>query len=829
MFSQHDLPIRAVLPELQRTLAREQTVILQADPGAGKSTLVPLELLDASWLGKKKILLLQPRRLAARSVAQRMADTLGEKVGATVGYRMRLDRRIGPATRIEVVTEGMLTRRLQNDPLLDDIGCIIFDEFHERSLQADLGLALSRDVQQALREDLRILVMSATLDTVALSTLLDDAPVICSEGRQYPVETSYLTGGNAAPSTALIAKTVVDALQNQDGNMLVFLPGIREIKHLAERLGDIADDQLIIAPLHGGLRLDQQSVAIDPPPPGKRKVVLSTAIAETSLTIEGISTVIDAGLERRAEIDSRTGMTGLVTVAASRASTDQRRGRAGRLGPGHCIRLWPEAEQRKRPATSEPEIHLADLSPLALEVIRWGISDPRELCWLTPPPPQRWQQALRLLRSLDIIDDKTRLTAHGEAVAKLGLHPRIGHMLIIAKQLGHGRQACDIAAFMAERSPFRGDNQNENFAARLQLSASDRHNGIDRNIVRRAKQQSRALQQQLGDLTADDTHLSIGALCALAYPDRIGQRRGGPRPAWRLSGGGAAFFPSPNTISEAPYLVITELDGRAREARIFSAVPVAEDELKTLFQQQLITTVEQTWDDERKAVVANEVTRLGELSLHRCPTDSIDPSAARALLFTAIRRAGIDCLPWTKAARNWCQRVRFLASLEAPTLPLPDYSEQALLDTLDAWLGPWIEGMTTFAQLQGLDLLAILKNQLDWELQQQIEQLAPTHLKVPSGSKIRLDYATEERPVLAVRLQEMFSATTTPSVANGRVRVLLHLLSPAGRPVQITNDIARFWAGSYQEVRKEMKGRYPKHHWPEDPIDTQPHKGVRPV
>ncbi len=830
MSSQRDLPIWSVLPDLQDTLAREQTVILQADPGAGKSTVVPLELRNASWLGDKKILLLQPRRLAARAVAQRMADTLGEKVGATVGYRMRLDRRIGPATRIEVVTEGMLTRQLQHDPLLEDIGCIIFDEFHERSLQADLGLALSRDIQQALREDLRILLMSATLDTQALSSLLDNAPVICSEGRQYPVATRYIAGRGAPPSNARIAQIIVDALQSHPGNLLVFLPGIREIRSVATQLKGVADEQLIVAPLHGGLRLDQQALAIEQPPAGKRKVVLSTSIAETSLTIEGISTVIDVGLERRAQMNPRTGMTGLVTVPASRASSDQRRGRAGRLGPGHCIRLWSEADHEQRPANSEPEIVLADLSPLALEVIRWGITDPAQLCWLTPPPPQPWQQALRLLRSLEIIDHKTRLTAHGEAVAALGLHPRIGHMLIIAKQRGNGRRACDIAAFMEERSPFRGSNQNENFAARLQLFDSHPGNsGVDHQILRRVKRQSRALQQQLGASADSGTSLSIGAICALAYPDRIGQRRAGTRPAYRLSGGGAAYFPEPNPISDESYLVITELDGREREARIFSAVPVTIDALELLFEQQIVTNTEQTWDDKREAVIAQKIVRLGELILHRKPAESIDTATAKDLLLTAIKRAGIDCLPWTDAAKNWCQRVQFLASLDTLPLSLPDYSEQALLDSLDEWLGPGIEGISSFTALQRLDLFAILKNRLDWEQQQKIEELAPTHLQVPSGSRIRLSYSAGKPPVLAVRIQEMFSATTTPRIADGRAAVLLHLLSPARRPVQITDDIARFWAGSYQEVRKEMKSRYPKHHWPEDPINTQPHKGVRPA
>ncbi len=824
-----NLPIVGVLDTLRRHLAAQNTVILQADPGAGKSTVVPLALLDESWLGGRKILLLQPRRIAARAVAARMAQSLREKIGETVGYRMRLERRTGPRTRIEVVTEGMLTRQLQRDPLLEDVGCIIFDEFHERSLQADLGLALACDVQQGLRDDLRILLMSATLDSDAFSEMLNGAPVIRSSGRSHPVETFYRDCGGKRPRAGRIAHVIHEALAAHDGSLLVFLPGIAEIRRVAEQLESTVNSRCRITPLHGGLDLARQAAAIEVAPPGERKIVLATSIAETSLTIEGISVVIDAGLERRAEMDARSGMTSLVTVTASRASAEQRRGRAGRLGPGWCYRLWAEAEQNRRPAHGEPEIMLADLAPLALELLTWGVSNPDALFWMTPPPRQRWEQALRLLRRLDAVDDSGKLTAHGKRLGELGLHPRLAHMLVRARELGAGRRACAIAALLQERSPFRGANAEPDFSARLALlDKGARLDGVDRGIVQRARKQAEALARQLGVDADDDSQLSTGAICALAYPDRIGQRRGGVRPVWRLSGGGAAFFPEPNTISDAPWLVVTELDGRPREARIFSAAPIEEAELRDLFADQLTTTESVRWDAERQRVVAESVVRLGEIVLQRDSRPPTDADSARALLLDAIRRQGLDCLPWSKAAADWRRRIEFLAMVEGLDIALPDLSDAALLANLEAWLGPWLDGMTALSELMRLDLLAILKSGLDWSAQQRIDELAPPHLTVPSGRRIALRYQDGKPPVLAVRLQEMFSATETPTVAGARVPVLLHLLSPAQRPVQITNDLPGFWAGSYAEVRKEMKGRYPKHHWPEDPVDSAPHATARP-
>ncbi len=818
------LPIGAVLPELRQRLAETSTVVLQADPGAGKSTVVPLALLDQPWLVGRKILLLQPRRLAARSVAQRMAETLGEPLGQTVGYRMRLERKTGPATRIEVVTEGMLTRQLQHDPLLEGVGCILFDEFHERSLQADLGLALARDVQQGLRNDLRLLVMSATFDGDALATALD-APLVRSAGRSHPVETFHV-GGDEAPSPARIARVVADAVASHPGGVLVFLPGIGEIRRVEAALEGQLDDSCLLTPLYGSLDLAAQRRAIAPAPPGSRKVVLTTAIAETSLTIDDIRIVVDAGLSRLARFDPRTGMSGLVTEPASRASADQRRGRAGRLSAGWCYRLWSGQNHRRRPAETPPEIERADLAPLVLELLQWGVADPAALFWTTPPPEAGWRRALGLLEMLGIIDARQRLTAHGKALAGFGLHPRLAHMLVSANACGAGRLACDIAALMQEKSPFPASAAEPDFSARLPLLAADSSgSGYDRGVIQRARRQSRALQRQLGDID-DSGDLSPGAVCALAYPDRIGQRRGGPRPIWRLAGGGAAFFPEPNAISDEAFLVVTELDGRQREARIFSAVAVTAEALEEVLGDRIEQTTRLRWDDDRRRVVAERLRHFGAVVFERKTVEPDDPAQVTALLLEAIRRHGLDVLPWTETARQLQRRIAFVASLDDGDLP--DCHDAALLDDLEQWLTPWLDGIDGFDALQRLDLTAILRARLDWPQQQRLDELAPTHVTVPSGSRLRLEYPDEGPPTLAVRLQEMYSATETPTVAGGRVRVRLHLLSPAGRPVQITDDIAAFWQGSYAEVRKEMKGRYPKHHWPEDPASAPAHRGVRP-
>lgn len=820
------LPIQKILPVLKQQLSTTTTVILKADPGAGKSTVVPLELLEETWLSRQKILLLEPRRLAAKSVAARMASTLGESVGERVGYRMRLERKVSAKTQIEVITEGMLTRQLQSDPELQGVGCVIFDEFHERSLQGDLGLALTIDAQQALREDLRIIVMSATLESDALSTLLDGAPVVQCQGRQFPVETYYLPRSEASMPASRIAHITQQTLQQHTGNVLLFLPGIREIKQLETLLNERCTDALI-TPLYGGLALKEQQLAIQSRPGNHRKIVISTAIAETSLTIEGISIVIDAGLERSTKFNPRTGMSHLVTVTASQASADQRRGRAGRLGPGHCYRLWSESEQAARQHFSEPEIVTADLSALVLELAQWGVSDPATLQWLTPPPEKTYKQAQRLLQSLNILDANNRLTSHGKRIAKLGLHPRIGHMLVIANQAGAGKTACDIAAFFSERTPFTDASSKVDFSARLPLLNSKARNGIHGGIISRVKKQSQAYQHRITRLTRGST-LSPGAICAHAYPDRIGQLRDNKNLTYKLSGGGAASFHSPNQLSNEDYLVITELDGRERSAKIFSAVAITLTEIETLFADQLSNETRVSWNKQQTAIIAEKITTFKTLVLRQAPILKISDDTLLPLMLIAIRQHGLSCFMWDKKSTQWLNRVRFLNRHEKEHSTLPDFSETALLESLESWLAPWIQGFKKLSQLKSLNIKSLLMSRLDWTQQQWIHAQAPTHFQVPSGSRIALTYEENQPPVLAVRIQEMFSCTTTPTIADGKAPLLLHLLSPGQRPVQVTQDLISFWSNSYLEVKKELKGRYPKHHWPDDPLNTQPHATVKP-
>ncbi len=822
------LPIHQVLPALKQQLSTTTVVILKADPGAGKSTAVPLELLQETWLSGQKILLLEPRRLAAKSVAARMASTLGESVGQRVGYRMRLERKVSAKTRIEVITEGMLTRQLQRDPELQGVGCVIFDEFHERSLQGDLGLALTIDVQQALREDLRIIVMSATLESDALSKLLNHAPVVQCQGRQFPVETYYLPRPEPSISANRIAHITRQALQQHSGNVLIFLPGIREIKQLETLLVDEQYGDTLITPLYGGLALKQQQLAIQSSPDNRRKIVISTAIAETSLTIEGISIVIDAGLERSTKFNLRTGMSHLVTVTASQASAEQRRGRAGRLGPGHCYRLWSETEQAARQQFSEPEIVTADLSPLVLELAQWGVSDPAALQWLTLPPEKTYKQAQRLLQSLNILDTKNQLTTHGKLISMSGFfHPRIGHMLVMANQAGAGKTACDIAAFFSERTPFTDASCELDFSARPPLLNNKSRNGIHRGIISRVKKQSQAYQQRLTPLTRGST-LSFGAICAHAYPDRIGQLKDNKNLTYKLSGGSAASFNSPNQLSNKEYLVITELGGRERSARIFSAVEITLDEIESLFADQLNHETRVTWDKQQAAIIAEKLTTFKTLVLRQAPIKQITDATLLPLMLTAIRQHGLSCFMWDKKSTQWLNRVRFLNSHEREQSTLPDFSETALLESLEDWLAPWIQGFKKLSQLKSLDIKNLLVSRLDWTQQRWVDAQAPTHFKVPSGSSIALTYEENQPPVLAVRIQEMFSCTTTPTIANGKAPLLLHLLSPARRPVQVTQDLISFWNNSYLEVKKELKGRYPKHHWPDDPLNTMPHATVKP-
>jgi len=826
------LPIDAVLPVLRHTLASQRNAVLQAPPGAGKTTRVPLALLDAEWLCGKKIVMLEPRRLAARAAARFMASCLGQQVGNTVGYRVRLDTRVGASTRIEVVTEGVLTRLLQDDPALDTVGLVLFDEFHERSLQADLGLALCLDSQAALREDLRLVAMSATLDGAAVARLLGDAPILTSEGRSYPVDTRYRsTRTQFARQRHAFAEDVLRAvlmvLREETGSVLVFLPGVGEIRQLdaALRSADPGDD-VILAPLHGQLDAPAQDTAIQPASGGKRKVVLATAIAETSLTIEGIRVVIDTGLMRLQRFDPNSGLTRLVTLPVSQAAADQRCGRAGRLQAGVCYRLWPQ-HQHLLPH-SPAEILQADLAPLVLELAHWGVREVSQLKWLDVPPAAHIAQATDLLQRLGALDASARVTAQGRAMLQLGAHPRLAHMMLRGRALGYGSLACELAALLGERDPLRGvQPQDADIVLRLELlrgigRARDAGHGLLRQIRNTARQWRRQLH--CGAAPEDHADLRMaGVLLAFAYPDRIAQRRKGADNRFVLSNGRGAVFGEAQPLAAADTIVAANLEGRG-EARIFLAAGMHREHLLEFHGELVREQSFVSWDEREQCVRARCQQRLGELVLLDEAWQDADPDAVQSAMLNGIRRHAPACLPWNKAARQLQARIGFLHRLVPRDWP--DVSDARLISSLDDWLLPYLHGMSRLTHLKRLDMRAVLLAQLPWLKQKQLDELAPTHLTIPSGTRACIDYS-HETPVLAVRLQEMFGLGDTPRVAGGRVAVLLHLLSPARRPVQITQDLGAFWQGSYHEVKKELKGRYPKHHWPDDPLQARASRSTR--
>ena len=825
-----DLPIAAVVPALRAALAERRVAVLQAPPGAGKTTRVPLALLDEPWLAERKIVMLEPRRLAARAAAAYMARLLDERVGETVGHRVRLDTRVGPRTRIEVVTEGVLTRMLQDDPALEDVGLVIFDEFHERSLHADLGLALVLQTRELLREELGVLVMSATLDGAAVAALLGDAPVITSEGRAFPVETRWVARRAGQWIEAQVAGTIREALAREEGDVLVFLPGAAEIRRVQAMLEEPAPGPAVrVFALHGTMPLEQQDQAIAPSPPGWRKVVLATSIAETSLTIEGVRVVIDSGLMRVPRFSPRTGMTRLETIRVSRASADQRRGRAGRVAPGIAYRLWSEHEEGHMVPHGAPEIVEADLAPLALTLAEAGISDAAQLRWLDPPPPASLSQARELLGQLGALVPAGTITAHGRRMAALPMHPRLAHMVLAApRELVP--LACDIAALLGERDVLRGEGGPPDADLRLRLEAM-RTSGrgdpasvpgarVDRDTLRRARDQAREWRTRLR--AADDAadrreHIQrAGLLLALAYPDRIAQRRGD---RFVLRNGRGAVLASPQALSAEPFLVVAELGDQRPDSRIFLAAPLAPDELETHFASAIEHQDLITWDAASRSVIARRRSCLGALVLADAPIRDADPARVATALLDAIRAEGLAALAWSDAARRLRERMAFVAQLEPGW---PDVSDAALLASIDHWLAPRLAGIRRLEDLRRLDLGEMLLAMLDWRQRALLDELAPTHVEVPSGSRIAIDYADHAAPVLAVRLQEMFGCTETPRIARGRVPLTIHLLSPAHRPVQVTRDLAGFWRTTYFDVRKDLRGRYPKHHWPDDPLTAQP-------
>ena len=844
------LPIDDVLDELRQALTRHRNVVLQAPPGAGKSTRVPLALLDQPWLGRQRIVMLEPRRLAARAVATRMADTLGEAVGRSVGYRTRLESRVSNAMRIEVVTEGILTRWLQHDATLDSIGLLIFDEYHERSLHADLGLALSLDSQENVREDLRILVMSATLDGAAVAKLLGDAPIVTALGRSHEVTTRYRVRATerrtALPETErdlprIVASTVVNALHEAPGDVLVFLPGQGEIRRTQRLLEDgVLPRDVRILPLYGELPIEQQDAALRAAPDAQRKIVLATNIAETSLTIEGIRIIVDAGLVRRARFDPGTGMSRLETSRISRASAEQRRGRAGRLQSGVCYRLWSETEHAGLEAQTPAEIVDADLAPLALELAAWGATDPLSLRWLDPPPLAAFNQARELLQSLQALEPNGRITAHGRALAELSTHPRLAHMIVRGMQLGLATLAIQIAAVLGERDLLRvggsgpmdnrmGDNRtgNRDIDLRLRIEAINRTRALPREatidpaVRQRVLHSVDMLARQLRTKPDSGQHddRDIGRLLALAYPDRIAQSRGSAG-RYLLSGGRGAQIVGVHSLNAEEFLVVADLDAGEREAIIRLAAPVPRSALEQDFAAAIETRARIEWSSRDQAVIALRERWLGALKLEERRLDQPDASRMTAALLDGIREIGLQQLPWTKEARALQTRIVF-AALHDRRGTWPAVSDADLDATLEAWLSPWLTGMSRRDHLSKLDLHAILQGLLDWNQQQRLNEFAPTHLAVPSGSHIPIDYSASA-PKVSVRLQEVFGMRDSPSIADRSVPLTLELLSPAHRPVQVTKDLMSFWARGYVEVKKELKGRYPKHHWPDDPLTAEP-------
>ncbi|NGZ78168.1 ATP-dependent helicase HrpB [Saccharibacillus alkalitolerans] len=827
------LPVDAALPELKRSLAANRPAILIAQPGAGKTTRVPPALLNEPWLNGRKIVMLEPRRLAAVSAADYIAESLGEKAGGTVGYRIALDSKSGPNTAVEVVTEGILTRMLQSDPSLEDVGLVIFDEFHERNLQGDLGLALALQSRAVLREDLRILIMSATIDPEPVSRVLGGADIVRSEGRVYPVETVHLAGSRDAALERRAAQAVRRAWEETEGGILVFLPGVREIARAREELvrgGGLQEADIL--PLHGGLSREEQRRAVRASSAGKRKIVLSTTLAESSITVEGVTAVVDSGLIRTQTFSPRTGMSRLVTLTESLESADQRRGRAGRTAPGVCYRLWSREEEAGMPAARVPEVLQSDLAPLALELAAWGVRHPGELDWIDMPPDAGYAEAQALLRRLHALDEGGVITAEGRAMSVLGVHPRLARMIRRAIGLGLGALACDLAALLQEQASSPAPSVGAvtdavSLLPRLEaLRAASRAgaSGGLRTPEDRAAERAARLRRIAG--AADGPYGDAGRaglLLAYAFPDRVGRRRGGGR--FLLSGGRGAYVPERELLSREEYLVAADIDDQGAEGRIWLAAPLEPGDLELFAAEEGAEEIRVEWDAEREAVSALRIRRIGAVVLKSGQASSPDEEEVAAALLAGIRGSEGRLLPWSREARELQHRMMFM-HLADPEFPASD--DAALLEGLEEWLLPYVSGIRSASQLKKLDMAQLLERRLTWEQRRTLDAEAPVRLSVPSGSRIAVDYGDPERPFMAVKLQEMFGQTQTPRIGRGRIPVTVQLLSPARRPVQITSDLANFWKETYFEVKKDLKGRYPKHYWPDDPNGAEATRHVRP-
>ncbi|WP_338692896.1 ATP-dependent helicase HrpB [Bradyrhizobium sp. 26S5] len=833
------LPIDAVLDELDRTLDGHNAAVLVAPPGAGKTTRVPLALLDAPWAKGKKIIVLEPRRIAARASAERMAKTLGERAGETVGYRVRFGSKVSRATRIEVVTEGIFSRQILDDPELDGVAAVLFDEFHERSLDADLGLALARDAQTGLRADLRILVMSATLDGARVARLLGDAPVVESEGRAFPVETRYVGRKVDAPLERQMAETIATALRADAGSVLAFLPGAAEIRRtqtfLAERVHDASVE---IVPLFGALDASVQDRAIAPAPKGIRKVVLATSIAETSLTIEGVRIVVDSGLARVPRYEPDIALTRLETVRASRAAVDQRRGRAGRIEPGVCYRLWDEPQTASLPAYTAPEILSADLSSLVLDLAQWGVSDPASLAFLDPPPGPALKEAKSLLSELGALDGDGRITEEGKSLRALALPPRLARMIVDSARLSAGEEAAEIAAVLTERGlggdsvdldhrldQFRRDRSQRASSAR---SMAERWASQVERSERLSSPSPLAGEGRGGApakaVSVDRGDLSTGVMLAFAFPDRVARNRGNG--SFVLANGRGAAVEQTSALARLPYIAVAELTGTAASGRILLAAPITQDEIEQRFADQIETMEEVTFDRGAMALRARRRRSLHAITLSEAPM-SLQPSAETARIFAdGLIAAGLDRLPWSKHSKQWRDRIMFLRKAEDESWP--DLSDTALAARAEDWLVPALYDKTALKDLSAGDLSDALMALLPWELRARLDREAPTHFEAPTGTQLAIDYEAEQGPTIAVRLQELFGLNIHPSIAKGAVPLVLELLSPAQRPVQVTRDLPGFWRGSYAAVRSDLRGRYPRHPWPEDPASAMPTRRVKP-
>jgi len=863
------LPIHDVLPDIKNKLTTHNRLVLQAPPGAGKTTAVPIALLGEHWLGDKQIIMLEPRRLAARNAAARMAFLLGEKVGESVGYQIRQDSCLSDRTKILVLTEGILTRKIQADPELQKTALVIFDEFHERSLHADLSLALCLQSQQILREDLKILVMSATLNTDAVATLLDNAPIIQSEGRSFPVENRYLDTvtrqHNTRPQQQLminLSNAVKRFIHEHEGSSLVFLPGVKEINQISRQIKQILDREsitnLLIAPLHGSLSKQQQDLAIAAPPAScshkaMRKIVLATNIAETSITIEGISCVIDSGLERVLDYSPASGMNRLSTRSISQDSAVQRSGRAGRLCAGVCYRLWTAEQQPRLLKHAPAEILHSDLSSLVLELANWGVSQVDELQWMDLPPGSAVEQAKTLLQQLRALDEQGNITSHGRDMLKLGTHPRLAHMMLAAVKMDQAYHACLIASLLSEKDIYQSNaDKTADIHDRLQIltHARSSHHGIDQQLCKRIIQSADDFFRRVKHCSepvsnkgmlnkarlnkeTPDHHLS-GVLLAYAYPDRIAKRRNANDSRYLLSNGKGAYIPAWFQHHQHEYLVVANLDAKQGEACIYLAADISADQLQEYFVENIQHEERVEWNNDAQRVEAKQIRRIGKIMLQESILHDVKNTktqdAIQQCLMQAIKDTKLACLNWSAKATSLKQRVQFIHHQlhHNPAVknafadqPLPDFSEQALSDSLDEWLQPHLNQENSFKQCFKLDVYSLLLHQLTWEQQQLIKHTAPERISVPSGSSVNIDYSDPAQPVLAVRLQEVFGLYDTPTLLNGQCKLMMHLLSPARKPMQVTQDLNSFWKTTYHDVKKELRGKYKRHYWPDDPFTAQ--------